>query len=100
MPSRLLIVGDLKFFAQLQGRDNMSGSSCMWCTSHPQDWKTHPLPQCDIWTVKRIKDRKQKIEAGILKEQSDIQGIVNLSLIPILPFRPNETVIYWVDADL
>jgi hypothetical protein len=55
----------------------MSGSSCMWCTSHPRDWKMHPLPQCDIRTVKRIKDRKQKIEVGILKEPSDIQGIVN-----------------------
>jgi len=37
----------------------------------------HPLPQCDILTVKRIKDRKQQIEAGILKEPSDIWGIVN-----------------------
>jgi hypothetical protein len=37
----------------------------------------HPLPQCDILTVKRIKDHKQQIEAGILKEPSDIWGIVN-----------------------
>jgi hypothetical protein len=61
----------------------MSGSSCMWCTSHPRDWKTHPLPQCDIWTVKRIKDRKQKIEVGILMEPSDIQGIVNNAILKL-----------------
>jgi hypothetical protein len=42
---QVLIVGDLKYFAQLQGRDNMSGSCCMCYMSHPNDWKLNPLPE-------------------------------------------------------
>jgi hypothetical protein len=32
--NRVLVVGDLKFFGQMLGHKNMSGSWCMWCRSH------------------------------------------------------------------
>jgi hypothetical protein len=35
---RLFVVGDLKFYAQMLGRDNMSGSWCMWCQMAPNQW--------------------------------------------------------------
>ena len=73
----MLIVGDLKYFAQLQGRDNMSGSWCMWCMSHPNDWKLHPVPDVEYWTVQKIKERKEQLDAGLLREPSSIRGIVN-----------------------
>jgi hypothetical protein len=34
----IVVVGDLKFYAQLLGRENMSGSWCMWCDMHPSQW--------------------------------------------------------------
>jgi hypothetical protein len=36
----------------------------------------HPLPPCESWTVEKINDRLQQIEAGIIKEPSDIRGMV------------------------
>jgi hypothetical protein len=34
----LFVTGDLKFYAQMLGRDNMSGSWCMWCHMAPNEW--------------------------------------------------------------
>jgi len=34
----VLVVGDLKFYAQTLGRDNMSSHWCMWCKEHPNTW--------------------------------------------------------------
>jgi hypothetical protein len=36
--SRVLVFGDLKFFVQMLGHKNMSGSWCMWCSSHPSQY--------------------------------------------------------------
>ena len=55
----------------------MSGSWCMWCMSHPNDWKLHPAPQVEHWTMEKIKERKEQLDAGLLKEPSAIRGVVN-----------------------
>jgi hypothetical protein len=31
----------------------MSSSWCMWFTSHPSDWKHHPLPPAENWTIEK-----------------------------------------------
>ncbi|MFN9978834.1 MAG: hypothetical protein ACK53Y_02910, partial [bacterium] len=31
VPIHLFVTGDLKFYAQMIGHDNMSGCWCMWC---------------------------------------------------------------------
>ena len=38
VPTHLVVVGDLKFYFQILGRENMSGSWCIWCQRHPSDW--------------------------------------------------------------
>ena len=35
IPIHTLVVGDLKFYAQIFGHDNMSSFWCMWCSKHP-----------------------------------------------------------------
>ena len=44
VPTRMFCVGDLKFYAQMLGRDNMSGSWCMWCRMAPSEWKSGAVP--------------------------------------------------------
>ena len=82
VPSSLVVVGDLKFYFQLLGRENMSGSWCCWCTTHPSKWK----PLCsmhqhnkedDCWTIAKLKDYKRRIDLGELKEAKDIKGVVD-----------------------
>jgi len=45
--------------------------------SHPNDWKLHPLPQTEHWTMQKIKERKEQVDNGLLKEPSAIRGVVN-----------------------
>jgi hypothetical protein len=55
----------------------------MWCTSHPSDWKHHPLPLSEIWAIEKIKYHKECIERREVKEAREILGIVNY------PFHPS-----------
>ena len=75
---QVLVVGDLKFYAQLLGRENMSSSWCMWCTAHPSDWKYHPIPTADRWTIDKIKQHKDQgqrlCRRGKIKAPSDNHG--------------------------
>jgi hypothetical protein len=38
VPLHLYVHGNLKFFAQVLGRNGMSSSWCMWCKKHPSEW--------------------------------------------------------------
>jgi len=57
VPCELFIHGDLKYFAQMLGRDGMSSSWCMWCQCHPSSWKTmmsergFNVEQQELWTI-------------------------------------------------
>jgi hypothetical protein len=80
--SFLVIVGDLKFYFQILGRENMSGSWCCWCTTHPSTWDklctSHNRDkQEDTWTISKLKDYKHRIEAGQLKEAREKKGVVH-----------------------
>jgi hypothetical protein len=80
--SSLVVAGDLKFYFQILGRENMSGSWCCWCTTHPSTWDKlctshHCDKQEDTWTISKLKDCKHRIEAGQLKEAREKKGIVH-----------------------
>jgi hypothetical protein len=59
-PNCLLIVGDHKFYAQILGRENMSGSWCMWCKYHPSEWQSFGL-SFPSWMIESLKSHKDKI---------------------------------------
>ena len=49
--THVFVVGDLKFYAQMLGRENMSLSWCIWCLLSLSEWKlsesdryTHGIP--------------------------------------------------------
>jgi len=48
VPTRLVLVGYLKFYAQMSVRDGMSSSWCMWCQLHHSEWKTFMERRGDI----------------------------------------------------
>ena len=98
VPTRLVLVGDLKFYAQMSGRDGMSSSWCMWCQLHPSEWKTFiekrgdiPIEQQQMWTVELIKEYKQKIIRKEIKTPKEIKGVVDY---PVWDFIPIENYIF------
>jgi hypothetical protein len=58
------------------GRENMSGSWCMWCHSHPSRWNslTRHYPS---WTIESLKRQKDRVDTEKLKEARDICGVVS-----------------------
>jgi hypothetical protein len=79
--NRVLVVGDLKFYAQILGRENTSSFWCMWCNAHPNTWKDMNYNSDLIpWTIERIKEHKSRIVREDLKDAKDICGIVDFPL--------------------
>jgi hypothetical protein len=78
VPTTIVVVGDLKFYAQLLGRENMSGSWCMWCDSHPSQWSDDHFTHKEslLWTIQRLKEVIDKITRGELKQAIDKLGVV------------------------
>jgi len=89
-PIEVFLVGDLKFYAQMGGREGMSSYWCIWCTLHPSEWKNYKENQGSIaqedqlpWTVDLHNETLQMIRSGQLKEPKDKKGVVD---DPIWPF--------------
>ena len=82
VPTTLVVVGDLKFYSQVLGKENMSSCWCCWCTTHPSQWKTlhtaeNRNKEEDMWTIEKLKQYKERIDRGELKEARDIKGVVD-----------------------
>jgi len=85
VPTSLYINGDLKYFAQMLGRDGMSTSWCMWCQAHPNEWRgLFSVPLQQLWSISQQVEYVQRIEAGVLKEPREKKGIVSLPLIDFI----------------
>ncbi len=97
VPCELFIHGDLKYFAQMLGRDGMSSSWCMWYQCHPSSWKTmlsergFNVEQQDLWTVTLQKQYAEKIRKGELKAPKEKKGIVT---VPIFDFVEPKNYIF------
>jgi len=84
VPIRFFVTGDLKFYAQMLGRDNMSGCWCMWCLKAPNEWKKQddeiPPSYAEEWTITKLKSHKLKVAQGMLKTPTEIRGVVDFPL--------------------
>ncbi len=85
VPIHLYINGVHKFFAQMLGQDGMSTSWCMYCKSHPKDWKgLISVPIADLWSIAQRLQFLERINVGQLKDAKDKKGIVSLPLIDFI----------------
>jgi hypothetical protein len=74
----VLVVGDLKFYAQTLGRDNMSSHWCMWCKEHPNTWdQLNAASSVELWTLEHMVEHRHKIIREKLKDPKEICGIVD-----------------------
>ena len=60
IPTRILISGDLAFFATIVGKNNMSGHWCHWCMLSPSEWENCDHEKGDKWTIQLIKYNLKK----------------------------------------
>jgi len=84
----LFVVGDLNFYSQMLGSDNMSGSWCMWCQMAPNQWNREdgvPLEHQEEWTIDELKAHKILVLEGRLKKPVEIHGVVDFPLWDFIP---------------
>eukprot|EP00978_Attheya_sp_CCMP212_P025588 scaffold82537_cov26-Attheya_sp.AAC.1 len=62
LPIRILISGDLAFFAAVLGKPNMSGSWCSWCKLAPKEWKIVDHAQGEKWTLEEMHETQTQLE--------------------------------------
>ncbi len=83
-PIQLFLVGDLKFYAQMSGREDMSSYWCMWCMLHPSEWRSFgessdsvPEKEKQIWTVDLHNKHLDYIRTNNVKQAREINGVVS-----------------------
>jgi len=83
VPVRLFMVGDLKYYMQMLGRDGMSSCWCVWCVCHPRFWKclgvepdSVPQHEKETWTIQKMVEHKEWLERENVKEPRQKKGIV------------------------
>ena len=54
--TRLLISGDLAFFATVVGKVNMSGRWCYWCNLSAKEWSDKSYIKGMLWTINLLKN--------------------------------------------
>ena len=82
VPIHLYINGDMKYFAQMLGREGMSTSWCMYCQTHPNDWKgLQSVPDDLLWDIAKQRQYLQDINSGQRKEPKDKKGIVSEPIV-------------------
>lgn len=70
----LFVVSNLKFYAQMLGYNNISGSWCLWCQMAPNQWNRDdgvPLDHQEEWTIYKLKAHKI-----LVSEPVEIFGVV------------------------
>ena len=60
--TRLLISGDLAYFATIVGKVNMSGNWCHWCNLSPLEWSNKSHTKGMLWTVDLLKKNHSMIK--------------------------------------
>jgi len=94
---RIFGVGDLKFFFQMLGRENMSSSWCFYCNLSPSQWKHERSNRGNIlheenfimqeWTIELLREHYVRIEHLNLKQPLDIRGVKDFPLWDFIEVR-------------
>ena len=86
VPVRILMCGDLAFFAAVLGKVNMSGKWCVWCQLGPTEWGVSGHNNGEEWTIEKMNDlRCQIVRNEVVDTPGNKKGIVEKPLIDAIP---------------
>ena len=86
VPIRILMCGDLAFFAAVLGKVNMSGKWCTWCKLSPSEWRPSGHICGEKWTIDGMSQLREKImRKEIEAKASNKMGVVEVPLIDTIP---------------
>jgi hypothetical protein len=56
---RVLLTGDLAYYAAIQGREGASGNWCLYCQAFKTEWRKNKCSR-DAWTIAKLKEVRKK----------------------------------------
>jgi len=79
----LFIVGALKYYMQMFGRDVMSSCWRVWNACQPSFWRTYctnldsiPPEEKEPWTIKKMAEHYEKMDQESVQEARQKKGVV------------------------
>ena len=92
---RIVVTGDLAFYASLLGKVNASGHWCTWCRLMYTEWKENDHDAGESWTLEKMDELREAILTKQLRDTpSNRKGVVDvvlLDLIEVFQFISNLT---------
>ena len=87
IPLRILISGDLAFFATVVGKKNMSGKWCHWCNLSVAEWEDCDHEKGDMWSIQLMKDNLKEQQINLDMTQNEKKGCVLPMLFDSIPIE-------------
>ena len=85
--TRLLISGDLAYFATIVGKVNMSGCWCHWCNLSAKEWSDKSHIKGMLWTIDLLKKSFNDKENNVNKTRYEKKGSVKKLLFDSVPIE-------------
>ena len=85
--TRLLISGDLAFFATVVGKVNRSGCWCHWCNLSPLEWENTNHEKGMLWTIELIKKKFDEQLVNTKMTANEKRGFIRPLLFDAVPIE-------------
>ena len=83
---RVLMCGDMAYFAAVLGKVNMSGKWCTWCKLAPSEWKMCNHVIGDPWTISDMVEVREQVDSRAISDKpANRRGVVKKILIDSIP---------------
>ena len=79
---RIVVTGDLAFYASATGKVNMSGNWCHWCQLSKSTWSDLNHVRGEKWTLEKMNEVRERMVNGDLPDTSENRkGVVDVELL-------------------
>lgn len=85
---RVVVTGDLAWYAAALGKVNMSSNWCTWCKLSANEWKDEGHEKGEFWTLENMRDLREKILTNEVSATSqNRKGVVDVELLPAVEIK-------------
>ena len=79
---RLIVTGDLAWYAAVLGKVNMSAHWCTWCNQNGTDWSNIDHSKGEDWTLSRMRELRERLRnKEVAQTASNRMGVVDVELL-------------------
>ena len=79
---RLIMTGDLAFYAAVVGKPNMSGNWCHWCQLSPKEWQAKDHDKGECWTLTKMSTLREQLYTNEVKDEpNNRKGVRDIVLM-------------------